>query len=105
MLVIGRNNFNEDIKKTVMEEFRSRIEESWGRLEPRVAINVSLLGTTVLDVVRKDFTDWICKEVEKEFESRGVEIQCIIGYEILRNTPSIYIAVKDALVIGNEQTK
>lgn len=102
MLVVGRNNFNEETKKTVMEEFRSRIEESWNRLEPKVAINVSLLGTTVLDVVQKEFTDWIRKEVEKELKSRGVDIQCIVGYEVLRNTPSIYIAIKDALVIGNE---
>lgn len=105
MLVVGRNNFNEETKLEILEDLRKRIDECWDRVEPKVAVNLSLLGASVLDVAQKEFTDWIREEVEKEFKSRGVEIQCIVGYEVLRNTPSIYIAVKDAKVIGNDQNQ
>lgn len=105
MLVVGRNNFNEKTKLEILEDLRKRIDECWDRVGSRVAVNLSLLGTSVLDVAQKEFTDWIRKEVEKEFESRGVEIQCIVGYEVLRNTPSIYIAAKDSKVIGNDQNQ
>ena len=105
MLVVGRNNFNEKTKLEILEDLRKRIDGCWDRVGSRVAVNLSLLGTSVLDVAQKEFTDWIRKEVEREFESRGVEIQCIVGYEILRNTPSIYIAAKDSKVIGNDQNQ
>lgn len=105
MLVVGRNNFNEKTKLEILEDLRKRIDECWDRVGSRVAVNLSLLGTSVLDVAQKEFTDWIRKEVEREFESRGVEIQCIVGYEVLRNTPSIYIVAKDSKVIGNDQNQ
>lgn len=94
MLVVGRNNFNEENKIKILENIKLRIDESIDKLKPDTAINITLLGVKILEPVRDEFTNWCLKEVENELKNRNMEVKCVGGYEGLIGYPSIYIALK-----------
>lgn len=94
MLVIGRNNFNEENKIKILENIKFRIDESIDNLKPDTAINITMSGIKILEPAREEFTNWCLNEIEKEFKDRNMEVKCIGGYEGLIGYPSIYIALK-----------
>ena len=94
MLVIGRNNFNDETKKTVLDFINKDINERLGVISPTTAINITILGVKVLDVMKNDFSILCRDQVVSEFKKHGLDVTCISGYESLMSNPSLYVVMK-----------